>query len=227
MHSGDPADFGAIAMGAGGGGSLVFNLLNTGITGLSVSGVSVSGGNASDFTVSTTGMLSPVPPGDDTGFTVTLDPSAPGLRTTTLRIANSDSDEDPFEIELSGQSLSPDHDTDGDGLNDVAELRMSGLGFNWQTADPALVATFNATANQAGFYRPDQVRSLRVSPPTLSRGPGIGEMTLTLWLEKSAVPSGYEPFPLVPAATSFTPQGEMEFLFSVPDDTGYFRIETK
>jgi hypothetical protein len=226
LHSGDPADFGAIAMGAGGGGSLVFNLLNTGITGLSVSGVSVSGGNASDFTVSTTGMLSPVPPGDDTGFTVTLDPSAPGLRTTTLRIANSDSDEDPFEIELSGQSLSPDHDTDGDGLNDVAELRMSGLGFNWQTADPALVATFNATANQAGFYRPDQVRSLRVPPPTLSRGPGIGEMTLTLWLEKSAVPSGYEPFPLVPAATSFTPQGEMEFLFSVPDDTGYFRIET-
>lgn len=227
LHSGDSAGFGAIAMGQGGGGSLVFKVLNTGITGLTVSGVSVNGGNAADFSVSTTGMLSPLPPGDDTLFTVTLNPSAPGLRSTTLRIANSDSDEDPFEIELSGQSLSPDHDTDGDGLNDVAELRMAGLGFNWEVADPTLVATFNSTANQAGLYRPDQVRSIRVPPPTLKRGPGIGEMTLSLWLERSAVPSGYEPFPLVPESTSFTPQGELEFLFSVPDDTGYFRIETK
>lgn len=227
FHSGDPIGFGAVAMGAGGGGTLEFTVRNTGITPLAVSGISVGGGNAADFTVTTTGMISSLPPGDDTTFTVTLNPSAPGLRATTLSIANSDSDEDPFVIELSGHSLSPDHDTDGDGLNDVAELRMAGLGFNWEVANPELVAAFDASANQAGLYRPDQVRSLRIPPPTLTRGPGIGEMTLTLWLEKSAVPSGFEPFPLVPADTSLTPGGEMEFWFSVPDDTGYFRLETR
>ncbi len=227
LHNGDSANFGAVAMGAGGGGSLDFTVHNTGITGLTVSSVSVVGGNADDFTVITTGMLSPLPPGDDTAFTVALNPSAPGMRSTTLRISNSDSDENPFEVALSSHALSPDHDTDSDGLNDVAELRMSGLGFDWQVANPSLVATFNATANQVGLFRPDQVRSLRVPPPTLSRGPGIGEMTLTLWLEKSSIPTGYEFFPFVPADTTLTPGGELEFLFSVPDDTGYFRLETK
>lgn len=227
LHSGDSADFEAVAMGPGGGGTLAFTVHNTGITGLTVSSVSVVGGNAADFIITTTGMLSPLPPGDDTSFTVTLNPSAPGMRATTLRISNSDSDENPFDIALSGHSLSPDHDTDGDGLNDVAELRMSDLGFDWQVPNPSLVATFNATANQVGLFRPDQVRSLRVPPPTLSRGPGVGEMTLTLWLQRSAVPSGYQPFPIIPADTTLTPGGELEFRFSVSDDTGYFRLETK
>jgi hypothetical protein len=227
LHGGDSVTFGAVAMGPGGGGSMVFKILNTGITGLSIDSVTVVGGNAADFSVTTAGMVSPVPPGDDTDFTVTLSPSAPGHRSTTLRIANSDSDENPFEIALSGHSLSPDQDTDGDGLNDVAELRMSALGFNWQVADPSLAAVFNSTANQAGLFRPDQVRSLRVPPPSLARGPGSGEMTLTIWLEKGVEPSGYVPFPLVPADTSFNPEGELEFLFSVPDDTGLFRLETR
>lgn len=227
LHGGGSAGFGAVAMGPGGGGSLVFKILNTGITGLSIDSITLVGGNAADFSVSTTGMLSMLPPGDDTEFTVNLSPSAPGHRATTLRIANSDSDENPFEIQLDGHSLSPDHDTDGDGLNDVAELRMSALGFDWQVADTLLADVFNSTANQAGLYRPDQVRSLRVPPPSLAQGPGPGEMTLTLWLEKSVDPAGYVPLPLMPADTTFTPEGELEFLFSVPDDTGFFRIETR
>jgi hypothetical protein len=227
LDHGGSVEFGAVAIGSGGGVSLVLNILNTGITGLVVSQVSVVGGNAGDFTVSTTGMLSPLSPGDDTSFTVTLNPSAPGARSTTLRIANSDANENPFDIQLTGQALSSDHDTDGDGLNDVSELRMTSLGFDWQVPDAALAATFNATANDAGLFSPDQVRALRIPPPTLSRDPGSGGMTLTLWLEKSAIPSGYEPFPLTPSGTSINQQGEMEFLFSVPDDTGFFRLETR
>lgn len=227
LHGGDSVGFGAVAMGPGGGGSLVMKILNTGITGLSIDSVTVVGGNAADFSVSTAGMVAPLPAGDDTEFTVSFSPSAPGLRSTTLRISNSDSNENPFEIALSGQSLSPDHDSDGDGINDVAELRMAALGFDWQVADPGLAAVFHATANQAGLYRPDQVGTLRIPPPDLKRGPLPGEMTLTLWLEKRVDPSGYVPFPLVPADTGFTPEGELEFLFSVPEDTGFFRLETR
>lgn len=227
LHHGESADFGAVAMGPGGSRSMVFSVLNTGITGLALSQVSVVGGAAADFSVSTAGMISPVPAGDDTTFTVTLNPSVPGPRSTVLRIANSDGNEDPFDIQLTGLSLSPDHDTDGDGLNDVAELRMSALGFDWLTPNEDLVATFNATANQAGLFSPQQVRTLRIPPPALAKGPGAGEMTLTLWLEKSAGPAGFEPLPLTPADTGINPQGEMEFLFSVPDDTGFFRLETK
>lgn len=227
LHHGAAADFGAVAMGPGGSESMIFTVLNTGITGLAIDEVSVVGGDAADFTVSTTGMTSPVPAGDDTTFTVTLNPSVPGVRSTVLRISNSDDNENPFDIQLTGLSLSPDHDTDGDGLNDVAELRMEALGFDWQVSNESLVAIFNSTANQAGLFSPQQVRSLRIPPPLLSKGPGAGEMTLTLWLEKSAGANVYEPLPLTPEDTSINPQGEMEFLFSVPDDTGFFRLETK
>jgi hypothetical protein len=227
LHSGESVDLGAMAMGEGGGGSFVFEVINTGITGLAIQQVSVVGGDAADFTVVTAGMMSPLPPGDDTTFTVIFNPSAPGLRSTTLRIDNSDENENPFDILISGQSLSPDHDTDGDGLNDVAELRMASLGFDWQRPDPQLVAIFHATANLAGFYSPQQVSSLRLPPPMISKGPGAGEMTLTLWLEKSTLPAGFAPFPLIPSDTSITPQGELEFHFIAPGDTGFFRIETK
>lgn len=227
LHHGSPSDFGAVAMGPGGSESMEFTVLNTGITGLSLQQVSVIGGDAADFTVSTTGMTSPVPAGDDTTFTVTLNPSVPGIRSTVLRIVNSDDNEDPFDIQLTGLSLSPNHDTDGDGLNDVAELRMAALGFDWQVPNESLVAVFNGTANQAGLFSQAQVGSLRIPPPLISTGPGAGEMTLTLWLEKSTGTSAYEPLPLMPADTSINPQGEMEFLFSVPGDTGFFRLETK
>lgn len=227
LHSGESVDFGAVAMGPDGGGIIQFNVRNTGITGLTLDQVTLTGADAGDFTVSTSGMISPLPPGDDTTFSVTLNPSVPGFRSALLRIANSDDDENPFDIAISGLSLSTGHDTDGDGLNDVAELRMAALGFDWQVPNEALVATFNATANQAGLYSPQQVRSLRIPPPMLSRGPGAGDMILTLWLEKSAIPSGFEPFPLTPEDTTINLQGEMEFRFSVPDDTGFFRLETR
>ncbi|ATC64270.1 hypothetical protein CMV30_10050 [Nibricoccus aquaticus] len=38
--------------------------------------------------------------------------------------------------------LSATTDTDGDGLNDLAELNLAALGFDWQVAQPALVTAF-------------------------------------------------------------------------------------
>jgi hypothetical protein len=227
LNHGDPADFGPVAMGPGGAVSMTFQILNTGITGLTVSQVSVVGGDSADFTVSTVGMVSPVPAGDDTTFTVTFTAAVPGPRSTTLRIVNSDLNENLFDLQLAGRGLSPDHDSDGDGVNDVAEWKMASLGFDWQVADPALAAVFHAGANPAGFYRPDQVQSLRIPPPVLSRDPASGEMTLTLRLEKAFAPPAYQPFPLTVPGTLVNPEGELEFHFCVPDDTGYFRLETR
>ncbi len=40
-------------------------------------------------------------------------------------------------------------DTDGDGLNDLAELKLAALGFDWQVAQPELVTAF---LNDASLY---------------------------------------------------------------------------
>jgi len=79
-----------------------FTIRNTGLAPLTLSNPSVSGGNASDFTVNTTGLLLTVPPGGQTTFAVNFTPSASGSRSTTLGIGNNDTDESPFTITLTG-----------------------------------------------------------------------------------------------------------------------------
>ncbi len=85
-----------------------FTIQNTGTGALTISSVSVIGGNASDFSVNTTGMLSSLPAATgSTTFTVTFTPSATGLRQTTLRVLNNDIDEGSFDIALSGTGIAP------------------------------------------------------------------------------------------------------------------------
>ncbi|MFN9113533.1 MAG: choice-of-anchor D domain-containing protein, partial [Bacteroidota bacterium] len=79
-----------------------FTIRNTGLAPLTLSNPTVSGGNASDFTVNTTGLLLTVPPGGQTTFVVNFTPSASGSRSTTLSIGNNDTDESPFTITLTG-----------------------------------------------------------------------------------------------------------------------------
>lgn len=224
---GGSADFGAVAMGQGGGGTLTFTILNTGITGLPITGISVVNGDASDFSIGSSGTtLSMVPADNDASFTVTLNPTAAGPRSTTLRIQNGDSNENPFDILLTGTALSGANDSDGDGLNDVAELRMASLGFDWQSPDAERVAAFQTTAAPAGFFTPDQVGALAVVGPKISRDGATGNLKLKMSLKKSLDFNNYVPFPMTVPQTSINPQGEFEFRFSVPGNAALFRLET-
>ena len=55
-----------------------------------------------------------------TSFTVRFAPTRTGTNTATLHLASNDEDENPFDIQLSGLSLSFTEDRDGDGLNDAS-----------------------------------------------------------------------------------------------------------
>ena len=226
LENGGMSDFGAVAMGPGGGGTLEFTILNTGITGLGIQNVTMTGGDLGDFIVDTAGMAATVPADDDTTFRVSLNPSASGTRMATLRIESSDEDENPFEIQLTGRGLSPFDDTDSDGLNDVSELRMATLGFEWDIPNPALVQAFLNNTGAAGFFAPDQVHSLRLEPPEIAIDQG-GQMTLSWSLKRSADSISYDPLPMTAPQTSINEEGELEFLFGVPDNAAFFRLGTK
>ena len=77
-----------------------FTVKNSGPDPLSLQNVSVSGGSAGDFSVSTAGMLTVVPPGGQTQFTVTLAPGADPDRHATLHVLSDDPDEGEFVIAL-------------------------------------------------------------------------------------------------------------------------------
>ena len=219
-------DFGAVAIGPGGG-MLSFTILNTGITGLPLSGIMLSGGDAAHFAVDTGGMPAMLPADDDTAFTVALNATQPGMLTTTLLIGNGDFTEDPFRIVLSGTVLSAAEDTDGDGLNDLAELRMAPLGFDWQSPDAPLVAAFQGNAAAAGFFEAGQVRALRLARPGLEKETPGGNLKLSWSLESSVDFTNYVPLPMSPSAVSVNPAGELEFRFSGAGDAAFYRLETK
>lgn len=111
-------DFGAVQVGQNA--SRTFTVRNLGTASLTGVGVTFSGGNPADFSV-TTSPSGTVNSGSSTTFTVRLAPSAAGIRTTTLRIASNDADENPFDITLSGGTMTPrqmfDAAANGSGLS--------------------------------------------------------------------------------------------------------------
>ncbi len=113
----DHTDFGNVYT-TGGTLARTFTIRNTGSTGLNLTGtpkVLVSGANASDFTV-TTQPTSPVAAAGTTTFVVTFNPSANGLRSATLSIANSDPDENPYDFAVQGTGIDPEIAVEGNAI---------------------------------------------------------------------------------------------------------------
>ena len=85
---------------------LSFTIRNTGNASLTGIALTKVGGNTSDFVV-TNPLSSSVAPQGSTTFTVKFKPTAGGNRSTTLRIASNDGDENPFDITLAGSAFVP------------------------------------------------------------------------------------------------------------------------
>ena len=96
-------DCGTVMVGNSGS-PITFTIKNVGIDNLTSLSLSKSGANSGDFTLGTLGATT-VAPGASTTFTVTFSPSAEGARTAALQIASNDSNENPFDITLTGTAL--------------------------------------------------------------------------------------------------------------------------
>ncbi|MDC9723436.1 MAG: choice-of-anchor D domain-containing protein [Urechidicola sp.] len=110
----DDTDFGSVDVTSG---TQVntFTIQNTGtVTSLNLTGGSpyivISGTNAADFSV-TANPTTPILASSSTTFNITFNPSAIGLRTATLTIANDDSDENPYNFDIQGTGTTPSYCT--------------------------------------------------------------------------------------------------------------------
>ena len=83
----------------------IFTIRNVGLLNLTGLAVTKNGTASSEYTIDTTGMSSTVAPGATTTFSVTFTPSVIGTRTAALHIASNDSDENPFDIALTGAGV--------------------------------------------------------------------------------------------------------------------------
>lgn len=83
-----------------------FVINNEGGAPLSISSVSLVGGQAAEFSLNASSMLTTVPSGGSTGFTVSFSPISGGAKSTTLRLVSNDSDEGTFDVALTGTGIS-------------------------------------------------------------------------------------------------------------------------
>jgi hypothetical protein len=100
IADGGTKDFGSVL--TGGNNSLTFTIKNTGNADLTGLNITIDGLDSALFTV-TANPVAPVSgPSGSTTFTVRFAPATSGLKTAALHIANNDSDENPFDIALTG-----------------------------------------------------------------------------------------------------------------------------
>ncbi|MHC4433179.1 MAG: beta strand repeat-containing protein, partial [Planctomycetota bacterium] len=101
----DDTDFGSVNV-AGGTNPNTFTITNTGASVLNLTDgpprVTISGTNAAEFALTMDASTPVAGGGGTTTFTITFDPSAAGLRTATVSIANNDSDENPYDFGIQG-----------------------------------------------------------------------------------------------------------------------------
>lgn len=95
-----------------------FTLQNTGSTALSVGAITIGGDDPGDFTVTTTPATSVAASGSTT-FVITFDPSAVGPRNASVSIVNGDSDENPYNFNITGNgfTLLPEINMQGNATN--------------------------------------------------------------------------------------------------------------
>ncbi|GAA5484526.1 choice-of-anchor D domain-containing protein [Haloferula sargassicola] len=99
-------DFGAARTGTVGG-TRTLTVSNTGGYPLANLSVAVVGEHAGDFLLNASDLPATLAPGASANITMSFTPTAPGIRSATLNIANDDADENPFVIALTGEGTAP------------------------------------------------------------------------------------------------------------------------
>lgn len=218
--------FGNAPVGAAGSTQTVV-VRNVGTSVLEIQGVALAGGHSDDFEI--VFPLLPLSLAVDATATVDVSfvPGSTGSRVSSLLIESNAGAGSPFEITLTGQGLSAADDTDGDGLNDVVELGLESLGFDWQVNDETLVEMLQWGANAEGLYSGEQLQTMNPGTPLISRDPLTGDFKVTVAVKKSVDLSNFSLFPLSAPAVSVSNQGKLEVRFFPTDPKAFFRLEPR
>ncbi len=115
----DDTDFGNVDITVGTNPN-IFTIQNTGTGPLNLTAASpyvvISGAHAGDFTL-TAIPATPIAASGSTTFTITFNPSALGLRTATISIANDDADENPYNFDIQGTGTTSYCTSNGNGTD--------------------------------------------------------------------------------------------------------------
>lgn len=161
-----------------------------------------------------------MPAGGSTTFTVRFAPTTAGAKTAALHIASNDSDENPFDINLTGKGLAPNADDDGDGLTNAVEVNLAAYGFDPLVNDSARLAFLRAN----GLYQASDMQTLALGCPVLTKDAATGHVHLSISVEKSVNLSIWTPFlGFIPTYDEVTGRIDLEIM---PDGSNaqFYRV---
>ncbi|WP_299526967.1 choice-of-anchor D domain-containing protein [Winogradskyella sp.] len=166
----DHTDFGEIFIGSGSN-TRVFTIENLGASStLNLTGTSpyveISGTHADDFTLSVV-PSNTVEGLSSTTFSVTFNPSAEGVRTASISIANSDTDENPYNFSIQGSGVFQTHCESWGNLD--YETSITNVTFNTinhSDGAPKDVGYEDFTASQSTSVETGSVHNLSVNVDT-------------------------------------------------------------
>lgn len=216
--------FGDAAVNTNGGVQTVV-IRNTGTAALNLTSIALVSGDVGEFALDVPPLPLVLQVDQTVAFNVSFAPVAAGSRVATFRILSNAVASSPFDVTLTGQALSSAHDTDGDGLNDVVELQMEVLGFDWQVNDEELVAVLRSGANATGLYSQEQLQEMHSGMPLLPKDGMSGDFVLTVALKKATNLADFQLFPVSEPQMSITPQGAMDLVFPLAEPKAFFLLE--
>ena len=180
-------NFGAVLVGASK--TLTFTIRNTGLHNLTGLEITPPGNFAPDFAAST--PVATVAAGSSTTFTVTFTGSLAITRNAVLRLTSNDTNENPFEINLTARALDPNADDDSDGMTNAAEVMLAGSGFDPLVNSAAKITQLRA----AGVFPASDIQALSLTQLVLERNAATGHFLLRIGVEKSPDMSAWTPLP--------------------------------
>jgi len=174
----DGTDFGSTGVGTPV--TQTFTITNSGTANLALSGsprVAISGTNAADFTVTAT-PSSPVTAGGTTTFTIQFSPSATGVRTASVSIANNDANENPYTFSIQGTGVAPEMDLTGKSSTpissgDTSPSTTDGTDFGNTNIGTPVTQTFTITNSGTAAL------ALTGSPLVVISGTNAADFTVT------------------------------------------------
>jgi len=168
-----------------------FTIENTGNAVLNLTGtpkIAISGTNATDFTVTQTTTTATVAAAATTTFTVSLNATAAGARTAILTIANNDSNEGSYVINLSATAVAPEINVKVGTTNYLTTTTYSFGAVIVGTATPAVTFTIENLGTAA--------LNLTGTPIVLKSGTNAADYTVTQTTTTASVAAA--------ASTTFT-----------------------
>jgi hypothetical protein len=175
-----------------------FTITNTGPGTLNLNGtprVQITGANAGDFSVSVQ-PASSVAAGGSTTFQIVFDPTAAGLRTATVTIANDDSDESLYDFAMQGTGTVPEIDITGNSVSipdgGTTPSTVDGTDFGSQdVASGSVTHTFTITNTGPGTL------NLSGTPRVKITGANYSDFTVSVQPSSSVAPGSSTSFQIV------------------------------